>query len=124
MIVGDARVHQRAVAVAGHVRGEALVRIAPTRLAHLVAGATPVAKAVQLLHRSAGMLAGDEVYERVTESQTRVEVDGQVQEVVRALEPLGVEHLHCHGPREPQRQVAQHDCGETCRLFVERSALI
>mmetsp|Transcript_23161 Transcript_23161/g.63111 ORF Transcript_23161/g.63111 Transcript_23161/m.63111 type:complete len:292 (-) Transcript_23161:730-1605(-) len=111
VLVGDRRVHQRAVAVALNVVSQALVRNAPTHAAHLVAGEHPLAVSVKHLPEARYHGGINQIDEGVAQSSTSVKVDGEIHVIVLARKAMHVEHPQEHAPPVVERQVLQHDGG-------------
>mmetsp|Transcript_83050 Transcript_83050/g.211382 ORF Transcript_83050/g.211382 Transcript_83050/m.211382 type:complete len:317 (+) Transcript_83050:475-1425(+) len=107
-------VHQRAVAVALHVRVETLVRVAPAHATALAAGHGPLREAVEGAMQTLRILGSDHVDEGVAHRGVRAEVHGKIQKVERTKEALRVQQHHQHVPRVVVGQVPQHHCRVGC----------
>mmetsp|Transcript_68732 Transcript_68732/g.201243 ORF Transcript_68732/g.201243 Transcript_68732/m.201243 type:complete len:246 (-) Transcript_68732:180-917(-) len=87
-------VHHGAVPVALHQRGQALAVLAPGGGADLGAPDLPLGEALEPLQGSLRGAVARKVDQRVAEASPGAEVQGQVDQVVEAREPLGVQGLH------------------------------
>mmetsp|Transcript_99887 Transcript_99887/g.308153 ORF Transcript_99887/g.308153 Transcript_99887/m.308153 type:complete len:239 (-) Transcript_99887:89-805(-) len=108
VVVGHVLVHHGAVPVALDVCRQALVRTAPADTTDLLARDHPLAKALEDLPEGRGLLRADEVDEGVAQAGVRLEVHGQVHEIVLPREALRVEQRQEHGAGVVVGQVPQH----------------
>merc|ERR1712096_86391 len=89
-------VHHGAITVAFDVRVEALKRIAPRDVAHLLGCDFPSVEALERFLGPFGILVGGEVDKSVSEASETAEVHGRIEKVVATLEALLVQELEQH----------------------------
>lgn len=85
--------HHRAVAVALYIRYEALIRVAPTRLANLFACHAPHVETLEMLPPNFCIVLGHKIHKRVTEPHRCLEVAWQIDKVIATVEPFGIEQI-------------------------------
>mmetsp|Transcript_23685 Transcript_23685/g.68065 ORF Transcript_23685/g.68065 Transcript_23685/m.68065 type:complete len:252 (-) Transcript_23685:572-1327(-) len=110
-LLGSARVHHGAVAVAVDMLLQALVGGGPRDLADLGALETPLAPTLERLHQPLRVFMADEVHECVAEVDAVPEAHGHIDKVISLVETCVIEQVQEHDPRVPVRDVAQHACG-------------
>mmetsp|Transcript_13487 Transcript_13487/g.22219 ORF Transcript_13487/g.22219 Transcript_13487/m.22219 type:complete len:358 (-) Transcript_13487:631-1704(-) len=111
VLIWDALVHDRAVAVSLYMGLQPLMRSAPADATDLLTGKNPLGVSTELLPKVRNVGWVHQVNKRIAQAGAGLEVNGQVQEVVLSLKAFIVQHGHQHLSCVVIGKVPQHHGG-------------
>lgn len=109
-VVWNLFVHNWAVSVPLHQRGKALLFLIPRQGAHTLIRNRPIRKSIKLLPKILDIVGRHHVHERMSQICQRVEIEGQVDEVVPAAEAIAIKQVQEVRTSEALWQVPEHHC--------------